>query len=429
MKRNIFSGIMAIGLMLTFSQCTKSVPELSGTASVADFAFAQFGISDTLPYTYNVRFTNQSSEEFLYQWNFGDNSELSSTASPTHTFALGGTYDVSLTTVGTNGNNTVTKKVFVRGACENDFFNKLTACAVSEWTWSFDADAVKVLSADATQVFFAGPAANCQVDDVYKFNANGTFTYEANGATFDVQSGYSCQPAKVNATSFKVATRTGQRSKIILGATSNGVGRPFFGTTDVVANNTYEIMSYTADNMVVRAVLPDNNLIEFKFKKNVALTLADVKTLLTGANGKGWKLDGTNGANSIIVGTESNPAQYFGGGPIEDCQKDDIYTFFPNNSLTYNANGQTFNGGNIAPNYNCGDNRSYTANPFTFGAVPGGRAGLATIVLAGAVPARFIGTTDIPENNYRIIDISPTKMTLRAGSGSGDVFQFKFVAN
>lgn len=432
MKRNIFSGIMAIGLMLTFSQCTKSVPELSGTASVADFAFAQFGISDTLPYAYTVRFTNQSSDEFLYQWNFGDNSALSSQASPVHTFPLGGVYDVSLTTVGTNGNNTVTKKVSVRGACDNDFFNKLTTCAIGEWTWSLDADAIKVLSPDATQVFFAGPAADCQVDDVYKFNATGAFTYDANGQTFDVQSGYSCQPAKSNATTFKVVTSATARPMIYLSGTSNGVGRPFFGTTDIVEMDRYQVMSYDADNMVVRAVIEGSGgqLIEFKFRKNKELTLEDVKTLLTGANGKGWRLDGSAGANAITVGVEANPAQWFAGGPIDDCQKDDVYTFFPNNTVTYNANGSTFNGGNIAPQYNCGDDRSYTANSFTFGSVPAGRAGLASMQLSGAVPTRFIGTTDVPtDNNYRIIDITPSRMLLRAGNGSGDVFQFKFVAN
>ena len=47
---------------------------------------------------------------------------------------------------------------------------------------------------------------------------------------------------------------------------------------------------------------------------------------------------------------------------------------------------------------------------------------------SGTNPANnFIGTTDVPENFYRIIEITPNRMTLRAGSGSGVVFQFKFV--
>ncbi|MEI9943584.1 MAG: PKD domain-containing protein [Chitinophagaceae bacterium] len=42
---------------------------------------------------------------------------------------------------------------------------------------------------------------------------------------------------------------------------------------------------------------------------------------------KSWKLNPADGANAIIVGTDANPAQYFGGGGIDNCQKDDVYTF------------------------------------------------------------------------------------------------------
>ena len=168
-------------------------------------------------------------------------------------------------------------------------------------------------------------------------------------------------------------------------------------------------------------------LLEVKLKRKVALTLADIKQLLTGATSKGWKLDGTPGANAIIVGTEGNPAEYFGGGPLADCQLDDVYTFTTANAINYNANGATFNGGNIAPNYNCGSDRSYNST-FTFAATTGGVAGIATVTLPGTPLPAFIGTTDVPDNTYRIIEISPTRMTLRAGSGSGTVFQFKMVA-
>jgi hypothetical protein len=130
------------------------------------------------------------------------------------------------------------------------------------------------------------------------------------------------------------------------------------------------------------------------------------------------------------VGTEANPALYFAGGPLDgNCQTDDVYTFTTSDKLNYNANGATFNGGNISPNYNCGADRSYNNIAFTFTATTGGVAGVATIQLPQAPPTIFIGTTDVPsENVYRIIDITPTKMTLRAGNGSGTVFQFKFIA-
>lgn len=422
-----YSLVVLAAAITLLAACKKTLPELSGTASVADFTFVQSPGSDTLPYAYKVQFTNQSKDEFLYQWNFGDNSPLSSAKNPLHTYKIGGTYDVSLTTVGTNGNNSITKKVFVNDACSNAFFKVLTNCGTAEWTWSLDGDAIKVLSPDGTQVYFAGPPAGCQADDTYKFSADGTFAYDANGQTFDVQSGYTCQAPKANAISYKVVAKTGQQPLILLGPTSNGVGNPFIGTTDVVRNNSYKVISYTDGTMTLQSVLAGGELLEVKLKRKVALTLADVKQLLTGASGKGWKLDGTPGANAIIVGTESNPAEYFGGGPLADCQLDDVYTFTPSNGITYNANGATFNGGNISPNYNCGSDRSYTST-FTFGATTGGVAGIATITLPGTPLPNFIGTTDVPENIYRIIEISPTRMILRAGSGSGVVFQFKMVA-
>jgi PKD repeat protein len=143
-----------------------------------------------------------------------------------------------------------------------------------------------------------------------------------------------------------------------------------------------------------------------------------------------WKLNPDPASNAIIVGTEANPAAYYAGGPLVACQSDDVYTFAANNTLTYKANGATYNAGNIAPNYTCGADRSYSNVAFTFSNTIGaGLAGIATIQLPGTPPTNFIGVTDVPaENVYRIISISPTAMVLRAGNGSGTIFQFKFIA-
>jgi len=144
---------------------------------------------------------------------------------------------------------------------------------------------------------------------------------------------------------------------------------------------------------------------------------------------KSWKLNPADGANAIIVGTEANPAQYFGGGALADCQKDDVYTFTTGMKLNYASNGATFNGGNIAPNFTCGTDRSYADQTFTFEpGVAAGSAGIATITLSGAgIPSRFIGVTDISSNNYRIISISATAMVLRSGTAAEAVHQFKFI--
>jgi PKD repeat protein len=141
-----------------------------------------------------------------------------------------------------------------------------------------------------------------------------------------------------------------------------------------------------------------------------------------------WKLDGTPGANAVTVGTEGNPTQYFGGGALSDCQIDDSYAFSTDLKLTYNANGATFNGGNIDPTFTCGSDRSYSGATITFNpSVPSGAAGIASITLSGAIPSRFIGVTDISSNNYRIISISDNEMVLRSGTTTEAVHTMKFV--
>jgi PKD repeat protein len=163
--------------------------------------------------------------------------------------------------------------------------------------------------------------------------------------------------------------------------------------------------------------------------QSVTITVDDIVNnpnfkLLTA---KSWKLNPADGANAIIVGTDANPAQYFGGGALADCQKDDVYTFTTGLKLNYASNGATFNGGNIAPNFNCGSDRSYSDVPFTF--TLGGESGaIATITIPGAVPDQFIGVTDISSNTYRIMSISANAMVLRSGTAAQTVHQFKFVA-
>jgi len=142
-----------------------------------------------------------------------------------------------------------------------------------------------------------------------------------------------------------------------------------------------------------------------------------------------WKLDSENGG-AITVGTENDPKEYFGGGSLADCQIDDVYTFaFVDDDfkISYNANGATYNAGNVQPNNACGPDLSYNKVTFTYSTIVSG-AGIATITLPGVPPSTFIGVTDVSSNNYRIISISDTEMILRAGKANETVFQYRFVA-
>lgn len=433
MKKTVsISSILLIALSSVLVQCKKNnLLGLNGSSSVAEFSAQITALKDTLPFAYIVTFTNASEEGLQFQWDFGDNSAFSSERNPKHQYSTGGIFNVRLTSVGTNGNNSITKSIIVVDACQNDFFKKLTGCKDFEWTWSTDNDAIKVLASNGTTVDFSGPAANCQVDDKYKLFADGRFEYNANGQTFDAQAGFSCQAPKANANKFIVVSKAGQLNEIILDNIVAGGLKPFIGTTDIVDNNKYTVVSYTADNMILRGTLTGTGgkFIEIKMKKVTSLTLADYKNLLTGGSSKSWKLDPTPGANAVIVGTEANPSTFFAGGPLEpNCQTDDVYTFTTADKIGYNANGSTFNGGNIAPNFNCGSDRSFNNISYTFSATTGGVAGLATIQLPQTPPTIFIGTTDVPaENVYRIISITSNSMVLRAGNGTGTIFQFKFV--
>lgn len=425
MKMNIFSRTLAWLLpVAVLSSCQPEEFSLEGNASQANFTFTvtPASLPDTLPFQSTVRFTNTSQDAFIFRWSFGDNSQRSLERDPVHVYRVGGTYSVTLTSVGTAGNNSITRQVTVPDPCSNAAFEALTGCGNKQWVFSAASDAIRVLSADASEVFFAGPAAGCQGDDVYTFSVSGALSYDAKGSTFVANEGpapYSCQVAQPNATSFRMIARAGQRPAILL--STAGLNRnPFLGTTDPVQGNLYEIMNFTDETLTLRGRLLDGALIEVKFQ--VGTSIGAVKQLLTGGSSKNWRLDPTPGANTIIVGTEGNPAEFFGGGALAECQETDVYTFTSDDRVIYNANGSTF----IAPGFFCGEDRSFSA-PYQFGGVTGGAAGQAQISLGNN--NLFIGITDrAPENIYRIMEINQNVMILRAGNGSGVVHTMRFIA-
>ncbi len=66
--------------------------------------------------TFTLHFENQSQNVTEYAWNFGDGSEGSSEASPSHTYAETGTYTVTLTATGAGGTAETSMVVEVKDA-------------------------------------------------------------------------------------------------------------------------------------------------------------------------------------------------------------------------------------------------------------------------------------------------------------------------
>jgi hypothetical protein len=173
---------------------------------------------------------------------------------------------------------------------------------------------------------------------------------------------------------------------------------------------------------MVRSELSDGRKLLTKFV-SASLSINTVKLFLTGGSRKTWRLDSLSAA-PITAGVEANPTQYYAGGPLAPCQKDDWYTFTSGDSLYVNCNGST-----LQPNqgYTCGNDESFSST-YSFGAVSGAVDGVAQIGLTANNPAQWIGILDRSnENVYRVIDISSTTLTLRSGNGSGVVHTLKFV--
>jgi hypothetical protein len=199
---------------------------------------------------------------------------------------------------------------------------------------------------------------------------------------------------------------------------------PFLGIAEAVVDNSYEVISVTSGQLVIQGTLSNGN------KRRVTLLngfdINTIKTILTGGSSRTWRLDSTDGAKPIVVGKESSPTEYYAGGALQSCQKDDWVTFRADGTLSVETNG-----GTVIPTagFSCGPVPNVDA-PYTFGPIVGGAAGLAQIGLAPNNAAQWIGVLDrAPENVYRILSIDSDNLLLRSGAGTpaGTIHTFKFV--
>jgi PKD repeat protein len=409
-KHNLKLIIASLCLALGSCNLNESPPELKGDASTADFSFTAVALPDTLPYLAMVKFTNLSTGGFAYQWDFNDGSARVTTKNASHTFAASGEYNVALYSVGSNGSSKIVKRVFVPSACDNTDFNAFTDCNKRSWVISSASDAIVIKNSSGGIV--SSSAANaCQTDDFITYNVNGLFEYNA-GADNKTYNGASCVDKLANAVKFKIQTIDGEQTKIMLNASGLADGSfPFLGSAVAVTDNTYSVESLTSSTMLVKGELSNGNTINIKMREKPS-GLPIYLEFLTGGSSRSWILDSTATPGPVKAGpTEDNPYGYFGGGALAACQKDDIYTFTAT-SVTYVANGETFNGGNIVPNFSCSAPLDYADVAYTLTIVSPGLSGVAQINLS----SKFIGVTDVdPANVYRILEIDNDHMVLRSG--------------
>ncbi len=146
---------------------------------VADFSAAVNGR--------DVSFTNSSLNATSYSWDFGDGG-TSTEASPMHTYATDGLFDVTLTSMGTGGSNMTTQTFLI---CTNNTFtaSDLNGNGTKTWKLYPGAGALKVGPCKGCGEggnWFATSkddvnTRSCTFDDTYTFDNAGNFTYVTNG--------------------------------------------------------------------------------------------------------------------------------------------------------------------------------------------------------------------------------------------------------
>ncbi|MDB5233523.1 MAG: hypothetical protein JWR44_516 [Hymenobacter sp.] len=396
------AALLALTGAALLTACRKDDPTgLEGPVPTADFTVAL----NTNQFPVVATFTNNSTDAFLYQWDFGDGSPLASGKNVTHVYRSSGTFKAKLIAAGKGGSGTSpTRDVVVPSVCGNAAFAVLTACGGSgstSWTFDSQAGAITRFAANGTTILSqsAAPLPACQADDQFSFTSTFTYSYDAAAGTY---SGTTCGTALSGNTDFNYIPN-GNLGRIVL--LRKGA---FLGTPDSVVNKTYDIVEATPTRLRLQGTLPDGTKLQVTYMPQLSV-LDRTKQLLTGGSSRTWMLD--NAAQAVItVGTEAQPTAYYPGGPansLPTCQADDEYTFTSANVLNYNAFAETFVAGSPGT---CQAPRTYSS-PFTFG--PASGTGIAQFELGRA--GSFIGVTDAPDLVYRILSIDNQTMVLRAG--------------
>ncbi|MDW3191684.1 MAG: PKD domain-containing protein [Cytophagales bacterium] len=160
---------LVIGI-LGVTSCSDDEPSVD--APNAAFTSAADGLT--------VTFTDGSVGADTYSWDFGDGNS-STDASPTHTYAEGGTYTVALTVTNAGGSDTESEDITV----EAPFASNL----VGTWRVATEEAALAVGPSPGSADWWFLPAGDlearaCYLDDDYVFGADGTFSVNQGDQTW-----------------------------------------------------------------------------------------------------------------------------------------------------------------------------------------------------------------------------------------------------
>jgi len=167
--------------LLFIIACGDDDPGTGGTdAPVASFQY-EIDANDFL----TVNFTNFSQNATGQSWDFGDNTN-STEENPSHTYASGGTYTVTLTATGLDGTSATRSESFTL-TDPNSALKVLTG--ETSKTWKLFREGVSMSlgpNADSPAEYWAGLTNDgsrpCMYEQEFTFNIDGTYTFDDKGS-------------------------------------------------------------------------------------------------------------------------------------------------------------------------------------------------------------------------------------------------------
>jgi PKD repeat protein len=176
LKLALTNGAQSWNFYLVSYHDPSDLPAIPGaSAPTAAFTFIKSG--------FDVSFSNVSTSANSYSWDFGDGG-TSTDASPTHTYAGFGDYQVTLTAIGSGGMDTETQTVSI----SNITFSAAVLSNASGKIWKLDgANSYYVGSGPGLNDYWPGIGdadviiRACQMDDEFIFTNGGVMEFDSKG--------------------------------------------------------------------------------------------------------------------------------------------------------------------------------------------------------------------------------------------------------